>query len=149
MNIHETDLNDALLTRLIALSARWEREDSCYGYRTNDRSDIEGSRIFVAEENGEVIGYLLRKESSSQNSTSIMADGTPYFEIEELYIIPSRRGQGIGSALYWEAENAAMRDGLQYVMLSTAAKDFRRILHFYIDEMGMEFWSARLFKKIG
>jgi hypothetical protein len=34
------------------------------------------------------------------------------------------------------------------MMLTTATKNFRAILHFYIDELGMDFWSARLFKKI-
>ena len=30
----------------------------------------------------------------------------------------------------------------------TATKNFRAILRFYIDELGMAFWSARLYKKI-
>ena len=34
------------------------------------------------------------------------------------------------------------------IMLIAAAKNYRAILHFYIDELGMDFWSARLFKKI-
>jgi len=34
------------------------------------------------------------------------------------------------------------------LFLSTATKDYKRILHFYIDEMGMDFWTARLFKKL-
>ena len=38
---------------------------------------------------------------------------------------------------------------IDYIMLSTATKDYRRILHFYIDELGMDFWYARLFRKIG
>jgi hypothetical protein len=33
-------------------------------------------------------------------------------------------------------------------MLSTATKNARAILHFYLDELGMEFWSARLFKSL-
>jgi hypothetical protein len=33
-------------------------------------------------------------------------------------------------------------------MLSTATKNFRAILHFYVDELDMNFWNARLFKKL-
>jgi len=77
-----------------------------------------------------------------------MQDGTPYFEVDEIYVVPENRGRGVGSALYRFIEEAAQKEGMEYVMLTTATKDFRRILHFYIDEMGMEFWSARLFKKI-
>ena len=59
-------------------------ENSCYGYRPNDKSDIEGNRIFFAE----------------------------------------------------------------YMVLSTATKNWKAIFHFYLDELDMTFWSARLFKKI-
>ena len=34
-----------------------------------------------------------------------------------------------------------------YLTLSTATKDFQAVLHFYIDLLGMDFWSARLVKK--
>ena len=33
-------------------------------------------------------------------------------------------------------------------MLSTATKNWRAILHFYIDELDMRFWNARLFRRI-
>jgi hypothetical protein len=33
-------------------------------------------------------------------------------------------------------------------MLSTATKNWKAIFHFYLDELGMKFWSARLFKKV-
>ncbi len=35
------------------------------------------------------------------------------------------------------------------IFLSTAVKNYKSILHFYIDELGMEFWTARLYKKVG
>ena len=34
------------------------------------------------------------------------------------------------------------------MILSTATKNWQAIFHFYLDELGMEFWSARLFKRI-
>jgi len=37
---------------------------------------------------------------------------------------------------------------MEFIMLSTATKNYKSILHFYIDELGMDFWNARLFKKI-
>ena len=37
---------------------------------------------------------------------------------------------------------------MNLIMLITATKNFRAILHFYIDELGMDFWSTSLFKKI-
>ena len=77
-----------------------------------------------------------------------MANGTPFFEIEELYVVPGHRSEGIGRALFCFAEQAVKAAGIEFIMLSTATKNYKRILHFYIDELGMDFWSARLFKKL-
>ena len=77
-----------------------------------------------------------------------MVDGTPYFEIEELYVVPECRNQGVGRALFQFVEQELKAVGIEYMMLSTATKNYKKILHFYIDELGMDFWSARLFKKL-
>ena len=60
----------------------------------------------------------------------------------------SCRNEGIGRALFLFAEQAVGEAGIEFIMLSTATKNYKRILHFYIDELGMDFWSARLFKKL-
>lgn len=148
MNIYEAKLNDELLEKLISMSAEWEAENSTYGYRKNDRSDIEGNRIFLAEQDGEILGYLFGHEEKPERASSIMADGTPYFEIEELYVVPSYRSNGVGKALFHNAEQAVKTTGIEFIMLSTATKNYKSILHFYIDELRMDFWSARLFKKL-
>lgn len=148
MKIYEIQLSDELLEKLVAMSADWEAENSTYGYRKNDRSDIEENRIFLAEQSGEILGYLFGHEERAERASSIMPDGTPYFEIEELYVVPSHRSEGIGSALFSCAEQVVKAEGIEFIMLSTATKNYKSILHFYIDELGMEFWSARLFKKL-
>lgn len=147
MNIRESVLDERTAEALIALSVDWERENCSYGYRRNGRGDLEGNRIFLAEENGEMIGYLFGKTEKTEKETSIMPEGTDCFEVEELYVKPSYRSRGVGSALFRYAEEA-VRSEAEFVVLGTATKNFRSILHFYIDELGMEFWSARLFKKL-
>ncbi len=52
MEIKEVSLSDFVLEKLIRMSEDWTAENSCYGYRPNDRSDIEGNRIFFAMEDG-------------------------------------------------------------------------------------------------
>ena len=69
------------------------------------------------------------------------------FEVEELYVVPHHRSEGIGKALFSFAEKA-VRDTADYMVLSTATKNWRAILHFYLEELDMEFWNARLFKRI-
>ena len=146
--LYEAELTDELLSTLIAMSAAWEAENSTHGYRTNDRSDIEGNRIFLAERNGEVLGYLFGHKTVAERTNSIMTEGTTFFEIEELYVVPEHRSEGIGKKLFAFAEQTVQAEGIGYLMLSTATKDCKRILHFYLDELGMDFWSARLYKKL-
>ena len=146
--IVEAELTEQVEKDLVRLSADWAAENSCYGYYPNGREDLEGNRIFLAKRDAETVGYLLLHRAEAQRSSSIMADGTAFYELEELYVSPALRSQGIGRALYQAAEAAAKAEGVEYLMLSTATKDYRKIFHFYIEEMGMDFWSARLFKKI-
>lgn len=148
MEIKEVSLTGAVMEELIRLSAEWEAENSCYGYRRNEPADIEGNRIFIAEESGRIIGYLFGHTEKAVKMTSIMPDGTVYFEVEELYVSPAFRSQGIGRKLFRLLEQTVAGE-TEYLMLSTAAKNRKAILHFYLDELDMEFWSARLFKKLG
>ena len=143
----EAALTDGLLETLIRLSEAWEAENSCHGYRRNTRADIEGNRIFLARQGGEVVGYLFGHTERAGKASSVMPAGTACFEVEELYVVPALRSRGIGRQLFACAEQAAAGDAA-YLLLSTATKDWKAILHFYLEELGMEFWSARLYKPL-
>ena len=136
-----------ILRQLIRMSEAWESEKSCHGYRKNEKADIDGNRIFLARMGETIVGYLFGHAEKSERATSIMPDGTRVFEIEEIYVRPEYRGKGIGSRLFGHAEKA-VSDEADYIMLSTATKNWRAILHFYIEELGMSFWSARLYKPV-
>ena len=146
MIIEERLITDHLIQDLIDLSRDWAEEESCYGYRPNKKEDIIGNRIFVAVEEKRVCGYLLGNIHPSKGMKSIMEDGTPYFEVEEIYVIPSRRSQGLGAELFRYVEER-LKEDVNIIVLSTATKNWKAIFHFYLDELGMDFWSARLFKR--
>ncbi len=147
MTVKEVKLTEGILEQLLSLSEDWEKENSCHGYRKNNLDDIEGNRIFLAVEDNMVIGYLFGHKEVTEKTTSVYQAGTEYFEIEELYVKPAFRSRGIGKRLFQYVEREVAAE-VNMIMLSTATKNFRAILHFYIDELGMEFWNARLFKKV-
>lgn len=145
--IKETDLTTEVMEKLIGFSVDWENENSCHGYRRNAEEDLSGRRIFLAYDGKEVIGYLFGIIERSEKNNSIMPAGTVYFEVEELYVVPGRRSQGIGGQLFQYAARQLTGEA-EFLMLSTATKNWKAILHFYLDELNMDFWSARLYKKL-
>ena len=147
VEIREESPTKDTVDMLIGFSREWAAEENVYGYRANEASDIEGNRIFVAYLDSEPVGYLFGKGYKSKNMNSIIPDGTDCFEIEELYVIKRCRSAGIGKLLM-QAAYSALTGEYEYVTLSTASKNRKAILHFYIDEVGMEFFCARLYKKL-
>ena len=145
--IRETPLTEDVMAALLALSMDWEAEDSCTGYRANTEEDLADCRVFLAEAGGQVAGYLFGRHCPASRTTSVMPEGARCFEVEELYVRPECRSRGVGVALFRYTENAVKGEA-EFIVLGTATKNWRAILHFYIDELGMTFWSARLFKPI-
>ena len=141
--IHEAKQSD--IKRLLELSLMWEKEDSCYGYRANTVDDLK-DRYILAAYDDELIAYVFGKEEAQEKQTSVIDKNMHYFEIEELYVHPSYRSRGIGKQLMESLEKELKKKGLRMMALSTATKNWKAIMHFYIDEIGMNFWSARLYK---
>ena len=145
VTIHEAKQSD--LKRILELSLMWEKEDSCYGYRANTEDDLK-DRYIIAAYDDELIAYVFGKEEVQDKQTSVINKNMHYFEIEELYVHPSYRSRGIGKQLMESLQKELKKKGLEMMMLSTATKNWKAIMHFYIDEIDMNFWSARLYKHL-
>lgn len=148
MILKEVELTDEILTELIACSESWEAENSCHGYRKNTEEDIKGNRIFLALEDDKLVGYLFGYMDKGEKKNSIYEKDESFFEVEELYVKPELRSKGIGKQLFLYVEEVLKQEKVELILLSTATKNYKAILHFYLDELGMEFWNARLFKRI-
>ena len=149
MEILEVNAQKSDLSAFSKLSADWEQEKITWGLCANKPEEFVGMRVFGAYDSEKLVGYITTTAFKTDCPYAMAPDaGTHCWEIEELYVIPELRSRGIGRQLYEYAENAAKSDGAEFIFLSTATKDYKRILHFYIDEMGMDFWTARLFKKL-
>ena len=147
ITVKEVEPDESILSALIACSVDWEQENSCHGYRRNTVDDILGNRIFIAADHDEIIGYLFGHAERTKEKTSLYEKDELFFELEELYVKPEFRSKGIGKTLFQYAETS-IKPEIGLILLGTATKNYRAILHFYLDELDMEFWSARLFKRI-
>ena len=145
VTIHEAKQSDT--KRLLELSLMWEKEDSCYGYRANIEDDLR-DRYILAAYDDELIAYIFGKEEIQDKQTSVIDKNMHYFEIEEIYVHPLYRSRGIGKQLIERLEEELREKGIELMLLSTATKNWRAIMHFYIDEIDMNFWSARLYKRL-
>ena len=149
MEIREINAAKTDLSPFADLSAHWENEQITWGLRANKPEELTGMRIFGAYENEMLVGYITATAFKTDCPYAMVPTvGTHCWEIEELYVIPELRSHGIGRQLYAYAESIAKSEGAEFLFLSTATKDYKRILHFYIDELGMDFWTARLYKKL-
>lgn len=148
MKVFEIDDNSDIINDVVALSLLWENEEISNGYQHNELTDIVGNRIFVAQQENETVGYLFGEMKQAENISSIISDNANYFEIEELYVKKDFRSKGIGEQLFVFVEDQVKIDGAEYLLLNSATKNYKAVLHFYIDVVGMSFACADFFKKI-
>ena len=147
IEIKKCELDDRNIKAVIALSKEWESEDLTYGYCANDKNDLIGNDLFLAYSDAQIIGYLFGKCSVLNEAITPIDKGSKCFDINEIYVKEKYRSQGIGKALFEYTENYH-KQNVDYITLSTATKNYKSILYFYIVKMDMSFWSAKLFKKI-
>lgn len=148
---HAIQLRAALsrdLPQLLALSAAWAAEGNVYGYRANTVDDFAAQDCWIALQDTNPVGYCCGHFETQERSTSILSPGARYFELEELYVLPALRSQGIGTQILLQLESQLLSRGAEMILLNAVNRDARRLLDFYEDKAGMQCWSARMFKKL-
>lgn len=132
--------------QLIALSHLWVEEDCAYGMVPNEESDL-CEPLIVALDGEKIVGYIFGHFYVQKNKTSYIEIGSNCFSVDELYVLPQYRNQGIGRTLYQILE-AQVAGQCSYMTLSTSTKDYKSILKLYVEDLGMNFHSAFLIKTI-
>ncbi len=145
--IKKIELNETIRDQLIKLSKTWANENICHGIVANTTEDLQDKTIYLAYQNHEIIGYLFGHIYNYDKNFSVIEKDAKVFEVDELYINQAFRSRGVGKKLFFFVEKDLEND-VDYFTLSTTNKDRKRIFHFYLDELSMDFWSARFFKKI-
>jgi len=148
MEITIRKASEADLAAVVKLSQDWEAENSTHGYTASPAEEYADWDLWVLQINGEIAGYASGYEHLQQQQTTVVPSGTRTFELEELYIKPEFRSQGLGTRLLQHVEQGLTSRGITMLLLSTANKDHRAALNFYIDQNAMSFWNARLYKRL-
>lgn len=146
--IEKVILTKPIMKELINLSNRWKEEAISHGIVTNTKKDFVGKDIYVAYNlKNRIVGYLLCSYFVEEKQTPTIPKGSKTCYVDELYVEKRYRCKGIGKLLFEKMQND-IKDRCEYIELVTSTKDYKRIIHFYEDIIGMNFWSASFFKKL-
>ena len=132
---------------VLRLSRQWADEGITYGYHADELADLKGYRIWVAELDGNVIGYAAGQMETAKRDSSIQKTGDRWFELEELYVTAGHRSEGIGRVLLRTVEDELRREGVGRMMLIAANRDHEPLLRFYLED-DMTVYDTRLFKDL-
>lgn len=144
MLYEKRSLDENTIKELIELSKEWSKEDITYGYVANDESDLK-EPLFVALDNNKIVAYIFGHFYETEKKTSYIEIGSKCFDIDEIYVTKGYRNKGIGQKLF-EMIEEYVKNKCEYLTLATSTKNYKKILHFYIEELGMNFHSAFLIK---
>lgn len=141
-------LNKSLMFELIELSKKWVDESISYGIVANSKEDFVGKDIYVAyNTRNKIVGYLLCSFFTENKQTPTIPKNSKVCFVDELYVLKNYRNKSIGKMLF-EKMSDDIKDKCDYIELATSTKDYNRIIHFYQDILGLNFWSAMFFKKV-
>lgn len=140
------NLDEDTVRQLIDLSRLWVEEDCSYGMVVNEVDDLR-EPVAVALDGEKIIGYCFGHCYVQEQRKSYMEAGESCFSVDELYVMPQYRGAGMGKELFRMIEKEA-RKKCSFLTLATSTKNYKAILKLYIEELGMNFHSAFLIKKL-
>ena len=135
------------LAQVLALQQQWAAEEITYGFVAGSMEEIAASltaTFLLAVIAEEIVGYITASPHLSEGM-AVIPPGVTYLEIDDLYVTPARRGQGIGHALVAAVLAKAEATGIDYQLVYSATKDIHRILAFY-EESGFTSWYMQLYR---
>ena len=100
--------------------------------------------FFIAEENGEAIGYILCKLIERPENPFTFAMRS--LHVEHISVQPAARGQGVGTALMKEAEMLAK--GLVVQRIQLDSWDFNTNAHSFFERLGFQKFNFRFWRQL-
>lgn len=147
MLIRKIDKNDVRL--ICQLQKQLFEEDIIHGFVPENEEQIEkliDSYFLVAEINNGIAGFIYGKICISDN-LAVIPKGESYLEIENLYVAPQFRKQGVGGKLVDELLIKARQAGISYALFYSATKNIHGVLKFY-ERHKFQSWYVQMFQKL-
>lgn len=135
------------LNNLIALSKSWVEEDICPSFGINEEKDYINQELYVAFDECRIVAYAKGFICKLENKTSYNEKGEKCFYLDEIYVNKSYRHQKIGKLLYKFMEKD-LKNRVKVIKVNAASKEYKKLLHFYIDQLDMSFNYALVVKRI-
>lgn len=139
--------NQNYLKELISLSKSWVEEDICPSFIVNKDDDYIDNELYVALDNNKIIAYAKGEIVELIKETSYNVAGEKCFYLDEIYVNKSYRNQRIGKILYDFIEKD-LSDNIKIIKVNAVSREYKKLLHFYIDELDMNFNNALLVKRL-
>lgn len=131
------------------LQQQWFEEGSVYGFVPESQEQVMAalnSCLLVAEVNNEIVDFISGSVHSSEGM-AVIPEGESYLEIDNLYVSPDYRRQGVGSGLVNSCLAQAKDAGAAYALLYSAAKEIHTVLRFY-EQHNFLSWNVQMFRKL-
>ena len=147
-NVEIVFRKDEDIEKVIELCNEFVREGCCNGVVTNKVKDLLDQNLILAKMRGKIIGYAIVTIEQKKTTKGYSKKGDKSCFVEEIYVAKKYRCFGLGQKIFRFIENYAKNEDCSTVELCAVSKDYSKLLSFYIDKLGMAFWSANLFKKL-
>lgn len=134
------------LAHVFDLFERWVTEGETRGQAGPAPGDLEthlGPYFWVAVRDGEIVGFCYASARTSEGQGAVLRDGERYVEIDELYVRPDLRSQGIGHALLDRVLEEAAARGVTRSLVYSASAEWDRVVRFY-ERSGYRMWFIRM-----
>lgn len=137
------ELND-----VVKLNKMFAKENCCNGIINDDYQYYKDKEVAICVVENKIVGYCYGTIEEESSNRSYCEKGEKSYYIEEMYVEKLYRNKGIGKELFSYVENFYKDKGCSLIKLNAVSKDYKKLLELYIEELGMDFISAYLVKRV-
>jgi|WetSurMetagenome_2_1015567.scaffolds.fasta_scaffold640634_2 GNAT superfamily N-acetyltransferase len=147
MKIRHAEKKD--VSAIVILGNRFLKEIPTYGLKIRTEEELrklDQQFIWVVEEKDKLVGYAIcvTKKYEGQN---IFTEDDKILELDEIYLMPEFRGNGIGSKLLEIIIEYAKMEGYKKFFVYSSVKDLIPIINFY-QKNELKTWNVQMFKDL-